>query len=71
MFDTKCDFFFGDAGLAEYLHQQPRTIRAWRQTRGLPHCRLTQKSIVFRRVDVDTWVAQHRVATVAAPEATT
>jgi len=59
--------FFGDAGLAEYLGQKPRTIRGWRQTRGLPYCRLTQKSIVFRRADVDAWLAQHRVAVVAAP----
>ncbi len=68
MINSDSDLFHGDAALGEHFHQKPRTIRDWRLRRGLPFIRLTQKSIVFRRCDVDAWLASRRVAIVARPQ---
>jgi len=51
-----------EAECADYLRQKPRTIRLWRKRRGLPFIKLTSKVVLFRRPDVDGWLAQHRVA---------
>lgn len=51
----------GDAEAAKYLRQQPRTIREWRHTRGLPHIKVTSKVILFRRADLDAWLDRHAV----------
>ena len=47
---------------AAYLHQQPRTIRAWRTLRGLPHFKPTHKVTLFRRQDLVAWLERSRVA---------
>lgn len=51
-----------EAEAAAYLRQKPRTLRLWRRTRGLPFFKLTSKVILFRRADIDAWLAQRRVA---------
>ena len=48
--------------VARQLHVEPRTIRLWRRTRGLPHLRLTGKVVRFRQSDVDEWLTSRRVA---------
>jgi len=50
---------------AAYLLTTPRTLRLWRQTRGVPHIRITSKVIRYRLADIDAWLAQRRVAVVA------
>ena len=54
-----------DQQAAAILAVEPRTLRLWRQSRGLPHLRLTSKVIRYRRSDLDAWLARHLVATVA------
>jgi excisionase family DNA binding protein len=52
-----------DRQAAEILAVEPRTLRLWRHTRGLPHIRITSKVIRYRRSDLDGWLNRHRVAT--------
>lgn len=47
---------------ALYLTVEPRTLRDWRNKRGLPHLKLTSKIIRYRRTDLNTWLARHLVA---------
>jgi excisionase family DNA binding protein len=49
-----------DQQAAEILAVEPRTIRLWRQTRGLPHIKITSKVIRFRRPDLDAWLERRR-----------
>lgn len=52
-----------DEALAcDYLHQTPRTLRDWRKRRGLPHCKVTAKVILYRKGDLDAWLAKSRTA---------
>jgi excisionase family DNA binding protein len=56
------DGLWDDAQVANYLNTTLRTVRIWRNLRGLPHIKITKKAIRFRRADVDKWIAQRRVA---------
>ncbi len=51
-----------DPQLAAYIGVEERTLRDWRNSRGLPYIKLTAKVIRYRRSDVNAWLAQHRVA---------
>jgi len=51
-----------DAQLATELAVEPRTLRLWRNTRGLPHLKLTSRVVRYRRGDIDNWLARHLVA---------
>ena len=51
-----------DAQAAALLSVEPRTLRLWRHTRGLPHIRVTSKVIRYRRHDIDAWLARRFVA---------
>jgi len=53
-----------DGQLSALLNTNPRTLRLWRHTRGLPYIRITSKVIRYRRADIDEWLAQRRVAMV-------
>lgn len=48
--------------VARLLNVEPRTIRLWRRTRGLPHIRLTGKVVRFKPADVDEWLTSRRVS---------
>ncbi len=50
---------------ARYLRQKPRTLRLWRSTRALPHLKLTQKVVLYRRSDLDRWLERHMQAIAA------
>ena len=50
---------------AEILAVEPRTLRLWRATRGLPYLRITPQVIRYRRSDLDAWLARHLVAVAA------
>jgi hypothetical protein len=50
---------------AAYLKQQPRTLRLWRHTRGLPHLKITSKVVLYRKDDIDGWLSRHRLAIAA------
>jgi len=54
-----------DKQAAALLHTNPRTLRLWRSTRGLPFIRITSKVIRYRRADIDEWLARRRVAIAA------
>jgi len=45
---------------AGFLSVRPRTLRLWRQTRALPHIRITTKEIRYRRADLDEWLERRR-----------
>ena len=50
-----------DAELCPYLSAEPRTVRLWRHTRGLPFIRVTSKIIRYRKGDIDKWLDSRRV----------
>jgi excisionase family DNA binding protein len=50
-----------DEQAAALLSVEPRTLRLWRHTRGLPHIRITSKVIRYRRADLDAWLSRHFV----------
>ncbi|HEY5233670.1 MAG TPA: helix-turn-helix domain-containing protein [Verrucomicrobiae bacterium] len=41
---------------------EPRTVRSFRMTRGLPFVKLSSKVVRIRKVDVDKWLARHAVS---------
>ena len=41
---------------AIYLKILPRTLRLWRQRRGVPHIKVTSKVIRYRKNDLDRWL---------------
>jgi hypothetical protein len=54
-----------DAQTADYLQTTERTLRLWRTRLGLPHIRISNKTIRYRRADLDTWLSRRRVAIAA------
>ncbi len=56
-----------EAQAAEFLHQKPRTLRAWRMRRGLPHFKPTQKAVLYRKADLLNWLETYRVAMICLP----
>ncbi len=50
-----------DGEAAEMLGIKPRTLRLWRNSRALPHLRLTAKSIRYRRQDLEKWLERSLV----------
>ncbi len=55
-----------EADVALMLNVEPRTIRLWRRTLGLPFLKITRKIIRFRQTDIDGWLARRRVQMEAA-----
>lgn len=54
---------FTDETAAAYIGGiEPRTIRSFRMSRGLPFVRITPKVVRIRRADLDKWLARHQVA---------
>ena len=51
-----------DQELAAELAIEPRTLRLWRNTRALPHLRITPRVIRYRRGDIDAWLARRSVS---------
>jgi hypothetical protein len=49
-----------DAAAAALLRTKPRTLRLWRQTRGLPHFKPTGRIILYRRSDLLAWLEKFR-----------
>jgi hypothetical protein len=47
--------YISETAAAEYLKIEPRTLRLWRQTRGIPHFKPTSKVVLYRRADIDEW----------------
>lgn len=54
-----------DEQAAAILAVEPRTLRLWRHTRGLPHLKLTSKVIRYRRSDLDEWLDRARTVIAA------
>jgi excisionase family DNA binding protein len=59
---AEADEILTDETTATLLGVEPRTIREWRATRGLPFIRITPKVIRIRRPDLNKWLAKHQVA---------
>ncbi|MEI7939533.1 MAG: helix-turn-helix domain-containing protein [Verrucomicrobiota bacterium] len=53
---------FDDAAACVYLATNPRMLRKMRQEYGLPFCRISSKSLRYRRRDLEEWLARRRVA---------
>jgi len=57
---------FTDKTAAEYIGGiEPRTIRSWRMTRGLPFLRVTPRVIRIRQSDLDSWLLRSHMAIIA------
>ena len=50
-----------DKEVCEFLSCEPRTLRLWRRSRGLPFLRITSKVLRYRRPDVERWLDSRRV----------
>lgn len=55
-----CGDVWSDTEAAAYLHVKPRTLRFWRQMRGLPFLAPTPKVRLYRRTDLDAWLDRSR-----------
>jgi hypothetical protein len=53
-----------DKQLCALLNTNPRVLRVWRSTRGLPFVKITNKIIRYRRADIDQWLARKVTAIV-------
>jgi excisionase family DNA binding protein len=54
-----------DEQAAALLNVLPRTLRLWRNTRGLPHIKISGKVIRYRRSDIDAWLDRSRTVIAA------
>jgi predicted DNA-binding transcriptional regulator AlpA len=54
-----------DEQAAALLGVEPRTLRLWRNTRALPHIRITPKVIRYRRTDINAWLDRSRTVIAA------
>lgn len=61
--ETESDILTEDE-VAKILGIEPRTVRAWRKRRGLPHYKVTSKVIRFSRSDIAGWLGSRRVSCV-------
>lgn len=52
---------------ASYLRVSPRTLRRWRDAGKVQHSRLSERVVVYRRSDLDEFVAARAVAPVVVP----
>ncbi|WP_018649487.1 MULTISPECIES: helix-turn-helix domain-containing protein [unclassified Thioalkalivibrio] len=50
---------------AEYLHLSPRTLIRWRNMRKGPPWVKAGRRVIYRRADVDAWLARNVQAPVA------
>jgi excisionase family DNA binding protein len=50
--------FLTDVQLCALLHVVTRTTARWRKKNGLPYIRAGGRRILYRRADVDRWLAQ-------------
>jgi len=54
--DSKEDVIFDVPGLCEYLHVNPKWIHERTHLKGIPHYKLSNKQLRFRKKDVDKWL---------------
>ena len=54
-----------DEQAAALLGVEPRTLRLWRNTRALPHIRITPKVNRYRRTDINAWLDRSRTVIAA------
>lgn len=52
---------------AAYLRVSPRQIRRWRDAGKIDYSRLSPRVVVYRRSDLDEFVAARKVAAVVVP----
>lgn len=51
--------------VASMLRTSPRALRLWRRTRGLPHVKISSKSVLYKASELDRWLNEHQVELVA------
>lgn len=52
--------YLTDEEAADLLGLEPKTIRVWRKTRGLPFIRLSSRAVRIRRADLEAWLETMR-----------
>ena len=45
-----------DESAALFFNVKPRTLRLWRNTKGLPHVRISSRVIRYRMADLQAWM---------------
>lgn len=45
-----------DKEACKFLSVEPRCLRLWRRTRGLPFIRITSKVLRYRPADLESWL---------------
>lgn len=56
-----------ESDAARYLGVSPRQLRRWRNSGIVAHVRLSPRIVVYRRPDLDEFVASRAVAPVVVP----
>jgi len=51
-----------DETAGEYLGIEPRTVRSFRLSKGLPFLRVTAKTIRIRKTDLDRWLDRQKTS---------
>jgi excisionase family DNA binding protein len=65
--ETQADEFLSDAQLCALLRVTPRTTARWRvEGNGLPFVRAGARRVLYRKSDVDAWLAKRTYAHRAA-----
>ncbi len=62
--ETTSSDLYNEEQTKAYMHQNGRVLRMWRRYRGLPHLKITKKTILYRKGDLDRWLDEHRTAIV-------
>lgn len=58
MADTAVDEIMNEQEAAAFLKIKPRTLRLWRNERGLPHSKITSRVIRYSRSDLTEWMSR-------------
>lgn len=61
------DTVFDVPGLCEYLHVTPKWVYEQTHLKAIPHIKLGNKQLRFRKKDIDKWVDSLRTPAITEP----
>jgi excisionase family DNA binding protein len=59
---TSVDRLLTAGDVATLLGVQPRVVRMWANNGRIPYIRVSRKILRFDPIDIESWLASHRVA---------
>jgi excisionase family DNA binding protein len=61
------DTVFDVNGLCDYLHVTPKWVYEQTHLKAIPHYKLSNKTLRFRRSDIDKWMERLRTPAIGEP----